>query len=412
MEFRDCVQAAGVPLSIFVFSSVKAISQYRVEEILEMGITGFWIGYEGTRSNYAKQQGRPVAEIFREFREHGITILTSMIVGFDYQTPEIVARELEGLMALKPALAQFLIYGPTPGTPFYERIMKEGLLHDRLKADQLRYWKSCDGFTAMVKHPTLRPEQVEALQRRCFAEDFNRLGPSIFRVVETAWLGYLKHRGSDHPYLRRLSDRFRRDVRVAYPVFLAGRLFGPSRAVRRSIAELERWIKAELGAPTFGERLLSLAAVGAAVWTWITLRVDALQHPALTRHAYRVPEGEKGLSHLWNRLHADSTETGVAVRVELQHARHQVWIRLEGMLTAAHAEGLGANLRESLAATRGRLVLDLKHLQWKEAEALRALASRLDGYRSRIRLILPRVQPLHPELLLLAQLFKTYTGRS
>ena len=28
-----------------------------------MGIDGFWIGYEGTRSGYAKQQGRPVEEI-------------------------------------------------------------------------------------------------------------------------------------------------------------------------------------------------------------------------------------------------------------------------------------------------------------------------------------------------------------
>ena len=86
-----------------------------------MGIDGFWIGYEGTRSGYAKQQGRPVEEILNEFRAHGITVLTSMIVGFDYQTPEVIAQEFEGLMKLKPALAQFLIYGPVPSTPFYQR---------------------------------------------------------------------------------------------------------------------------------------------------------------------------------------------------------------------------------------------------------------------------------------------------
>ena len=130
MEFRDCVMKSGKTLSIFVFSSIKAISQYTVEEILEMGIDGFWIGYEGTRSGYAKQQGRPVEEILTEFREHGITVLASMIVGFDYQNPEVVAQELDGLMKLKPALAQFLIYGPVPGTPFYERVIKENLLQD------------------------------------------------------------------------------------------------------------------------------------------------------------------------------------------------------------------------------------------------------------------------------------------
>src|SRR5689334_4676408 len=130
MEFLDCVKKSGKMLSIFAFSSIKAISQYTVEEILEMGIDGFWIGYEGTRSNYAKQQGRPIADILTEFREHGITVLTSMIVGFDYQNHEVVAQELDGLMRLKPSLAQFLIYGPVPGTPFYERAIKDNLLHE------------------------------------------------------------------------------------------------------------------------------------------------------------------------------------------------------------------------------------------------------------------------------------------
>ena len=57
MEFRECVLRGGKPLSIFVFASVRAVSQYTVTEILEMGIDGMWIGYEGTRSGYAKQIG-------------------------------------------------------------------------------------------------------------------------------------------------------------------------------------------------------------------------------------------------------------------------------------------------------------------------------------------------------------------
>ena len=114
MEFRECVKKGGKTLSIFAFSSIKAISQYKVEEILEMGIDGFWIGYEGTRSNYAKQQGRPVDEILTEFREHGITVLASMIVGFDYQNKDVVAQELDGLMKLKPALGRYLFTAPCP----------------------------------------------------------------------------------------------------------------------------------------------------------------------------------------------------------------------------------------------------------------------------------------------------------
>ncbi|MGZ5477475.1 MAG: B12-binding domain-containing radical SAM protein, partial [Thermoanaerobaculia bacterium] len=74
LQFRDCVLAGGRSLSIFAFASVKAVSQYNVTEILEMGIDGLWIGYEGTRAGYAKQSGRPVDELFRELREHGIGV--------------------------------------------------------------------------------------------------------------------------------------------------------------------------------------------------------------------------------------------------------------------------------------------------------------------------------------------------
>jgi len=59
LEFRDRVVRGGRALSIFAFASIRAISQYTVEEIVEMGIDGLWIGYEGARSGYAKQQGRP-----------------------------------------------------------------------------------------------------------------------------------------------------------------------------------------------------------------------------------------------------------------------------------------------------------------------------------------------------------------
>src|SRR5208283_4788747 len=141
----------------------------------------------GERSGYPKQGGRPVADVFRELREHGITILSSMIVGFPYQTPEIIEQERAGLFALKPSLAQFLIYGPTPGTPFYERIMKEGLLRDDLREDPEKYYRKSDGFTTMIKHPRLSPSEIEKIQKWCFDEDFRRLGPSVYRVIEV-WL--------------------------------------------------------------------------------------------------------------------------------------------------------------------------------------------------------------------------------
>ena len=194
-------------------------------------------------------RGVPSAEILTEFREHGITVLASMIVGFDYQNPEVVAQELDGLMKLKPALAQFLIYGPVPGTPFYERIIKENLLQDVYTSDKDLFYRRADGFATMIKHPTLSPRQIEEIQRWCFEQDFQRLGPSIYRVLEARLLGYLKLKDSPNPRLRQKAEYYAKELRNAYPVFLAGRLLGPNAAVRRWIGELQRRIHAELGAP-------------------------------------------------------------------------------------------------------------------------------------------------------------------
>ncbi|MEK7768057.1 MAG: hypothetical protein AAB368_17645, partial [bacterium] len=221
----------------------------------------------------------------------------------------------------------------------------------------------------------------------------------------------LKHKDSPHPYLHRMAQRWGRELRVAYPAFLAGRLFGPNRAVRRWIADLERRCHAAAGAPTLAQRLLAPVGVLAASWTWLTLRIDALQHPRLTRHAYRLAEEDHGLSRVWGMLRADAAPADLAVTVELQHSRRQAWVRLEGMLTHAHALGLGARLKDSLAASRNRLVLDLKRLKIQEEGALRALATKLEVHRARVRLVLPRLKPLHHELLLVARLFQHYSDR-
>jgi radical SAM superfamily enzyme YgiQ (UPF0313 family) len=408
MEFRECVLQSGRQPSIFAFSSIKAISQYTVEEILEMGIDGFWIGYEGTRSNYAKQQGRPVGEILTEFREHGITVLTSMIVGFDYQNPEIVAKELDGLMKLKPALAQFLIYGPVPGTPFYERIIRENLLQDRYTSDQDLFYRRADGFRTMVKHPTLSPLEIEDLQRWCFEQDFQRLGPSIYRVLEGRLLGYLKLKDSPNPVLRRKAEYYANELRYAYPVFLAGKWLGPNAMIRKWIAQVEQRLHAELGNPTFQQRAKSLLGVGTALWAGLTLKLDLFQHPKLQRTTYRVPDRSWGSFHLWESFHKKVSNPNFSVQVELQHARRQVWMRLEGALSTADAEGLAQRLRDSLARSKARLVLDLNKLHWDKVEDLRPLREKLAGYRSRIRMVLPRLSPAHPELLLLASMFHIY----
>ncbi len=401
MEFRDCVVRSGKALSIFAFASIRAISQYQVTEILEMGIDGLWIGYEGTRSGYAKQKGRPVEEIFREYRDHGVTILASMIVGFPYQTPEIIEEELSGLLALEPALTQYLIYGPSPGTPFFERVVREGLLHADVAADPELFCRKGSGFFALVKHPTMEPSEIEAAQARCFEEDFRRLGPSIYRSLEVWLLGYRKLRESPLAHLRLKAERFAAGIRNAYPIFLAGKLLGPTSEARRRVADLETRVHAELGAPTAAERLKSIVALGMAAWTALTLKLDLFQHPRLVRHTFRMPLASRP-ARAWRRLHGDDPG-GHRVEVE-RRPWSTVWVRVEGRLADAGAGRLAAELRRAMERKRERIVLDLTRLSRMEHTAAERIAEGLRAQRHRIQVLLPRVG----EFASLAAVFELY----
>jgi hypothetical protein len=94
----------------------------------------------------------------------------------------------------------------------------------------------------------------------------------------------------------------------------------------------------------------------------------------------------------------------------MQPAQQQVWLRLEGNLSRAGAEGLGQRIRDSLTRSKSRLVLDLKKVHWDKVEDLRPLRDKLAAHRSRIRLILPKLAAAHPEVILLAGMFQHYRG--
>lgn len=413
MQFRDCVLAGGKPLSVFVFSSVRAISRYTVQEILEMGIDGIWIGYEGTRSGYGKQSGKPVHELIRELRENGIVVLTSMIVGFDYQTPEVITRELGGLMDLRPELAQFLIYGPPPGTPFYDRVVSQGLMRREYVEDVDKFCHDGSGFKSIVEHPTMSPSEIERMQRWCFTQDFQRLGPSIYRIVETKCVGYKKWRGASSDFLRKKATSLAKDLRRAYLVFLVGRLLGPNGRIRKGVRDLEYKVRAELGAPTLTERVVSLCALGAAAWTALKLRLGIFQHPRLGRVSYRMPEEGLGLwaTKIREALRDEGVSPHFSIQVDLQHAKKQVWVRLNGMLDSLRAERLAKRIREYLEKDQGKLILDLENVKASEDKALETLANKLRAYRRRIRIRLPRNYLDHAaQFLLLAQVFKLYQG--
>jgi hypothetical protein len=289
MELRELLLASHMTADLFVFASVKALSMYTPQELVEIGVGGVWIGYEGRRAGYAKQVGRPIDELFADLKRHGILILASMIIGLPYHTTEIVKEELEALMALQPTLAQFLIYGPTPGTPLGDRTdAEDGWLPEYRDDDELR-WRRSDGFSSMTRHPNMTAAEIEGLQKYCFEEDFKRLGPSILRSVDVWQQGLAYLRDRPEPSLARRAEWLARRAVQGKPIVPLAMAMAMGSAgshqQRAWLADLSRRLGKE---ETFGQRwtnrLLGTLAFPAAAVAAAGMAFDIGQDPKLTRN--------------------------------------------------------------------------------------------------------------------------------
>jgi hypothetical protein len=292
-EFLDCVREGGESFGLLGFGSVRGLSRFSAREIAEMGFDLVWNAFEGADAGYRKQQGRSLAELYADLKQVGCAQLTSMIIGFPYQDEARIRAELEQLMALEPGLMQCLIYFAFPGTPFHEQVIREErYLPSFRTAPDLRRW---DGFAMHFGHPHFeRPEQLEALQRAIYDEDFRRLGPSPLRLARV-WLTGWQHLEHDpSPLLRARAERLRREARGVLPLITAAVLFAPSAAARERALRLREDIVRSTGAPSASEQIVSALtplaylAVRASAWLGI------LQQPGLLRTEHRVAAGGDG----------------------------------------------------------------------------------------------------------------------
>ena len=303
-EFLEAIRRSNLPpLSLSIFSSVRALSRFTPSELVEMGVDWVWVGFEAKRAGYRKMEGRPYAELFHDLHQHGISVLASMIIGFDYQTPEIIEEEFQELMSLRPSMCQFLIYGPAHGTPSHERMTREGRLDPTVINDNHLH----DGFDLGFVHPHISREEMVAIQRRLYREEFRRLAPSIFRVVEDYLAGWTTLADHPAPRVRAKALKYRDEAHRAMTIMPASRRY-LNPASRTWLDGLLRRLAAQTGEMTRKERLQSRAMPALLRYTDFKLRHGVRQQPEFTRRTYRM---EPGLAARWRRW-AEDIAAGVA----------------------------------------------------------------------------------------------------
>lgn len=321
LQFLDCVREGGEPLSLMGFGSVRGLSQFSAREIAEMGFDLIWNAFEGKKSGYQKQEGRPLGELYRELQSVGSAQLTSMIIGFPYQDEATIREEFEELEALEPGLVQCLIYFAFPGTPFHKQVVEEGRYLDQYRGSpDLRRW---DGFSMHFKHPHFSaPEEVERLQREIYRSDFERLGPSVLRLGRVWLEGHKNLRHDPNPLLRARSARLGKDVRTILPLLSVLERFPSSRRVKERARALREDVVRETGALSAKERAQSWVAPALYPLTRIAEKADLLQQPGLLRTIHRLPGSSASLRTDKVLKLQSGARSGLALRLAEDLAAH------------------------------------------------------------------------------------------
>ncbi len=283
MQFLEEIRRSDLPpLSMMGYGSVKSLSHFSAAELTEMGFDLLWIGFEGKRAEFKKMEGRSFAELFANLRDHGISIIASLIIGFDYQTPEIIGEEFRELMGLKPSVCQFLIYGPVYGTPLYNRLNAEGRFLPKIHVPER--W---DGFWLGFRHPHIGEEEMSKIQIGLYHKEFEIMGPSVFRILENRLKGYVTLRYHASERVRAKAQVYKYRARKALMLIPACKKYLHYK-VNDRLDNLKECIISETGDMTSTEYLLSKFAPLLIKTANLKLRFNMGMQPRFTRRAYRM----------------------------------------------------------------------------------------------------------------------------
>jgi radical SAM superfamily enzyme YgiQ (UPF0313 family) len=204
MQLLQRMKEAGKSWALSVFASANAIRKYSMQELVELGVSWLWMGLESPQAGYTKLQGADTRQLTRELREHGIRVQGSTIIGLEHHTPENIIAEIEHAVSHDTDFHQFMLYTPVPGTPLYQQMAEEGRL---LRG--VDYADVHGQFKFNFKHAAISRDDSKRFLDWAFWRDFQRNGPSLYRISRTLLAGWKRYK--DWPDLR-VRNRFTHEM--------------------------------------------------------------------------------------------------------------------------------------------------------------------------------------------------------
>ena len=205
MQLLERMKAAGKSWALSVFASANAIRKYSMQELVELGISWLWMGLESPRAEYAKLQGTDTRQLTQELREHGIRVLGSTIVGLEHHTPDNIAAEIEYAIGHNTDFHQFMLYTPVPGTPLFQEMSEQGRMLQGIDLADIH-----GQYKFNFEHAAISRDDSKRFLDWAFWRDFERNGPSLYRICQTMLQGWKRYK--DYPDAR-VRERFAREIK-------------------------------------------------------------------------------------------------------------------------------------------------------------------------------------------------------
>ena len=261
------MKEAGKSWTMAVFASANAIHKYSMQELVELGVTWIWMGLESPRSSYAKLHGADTRQLTHELQAHGIRVQGSTIIGLEHHTPNNMADEVGHAVAHDTDFHQFMLYTPVPGTPLYNEMSDQGrLLQDMDPAD------IHGQFKFNFHHAAISRDDSKKFLDWAFRLDFERNGPSLYRMCRTMLQGWKRYK--NYPDAR-VRERFTRDVQKLSTAYSAAlwAMERQFRKVNRDVSDQIRSLRAEIKREFPVLSRITAAALGPYL-LWSSLREE------------------------------------------------------------------------------------------------------------------------------------------
>ena len=267
MQLLRRMKMAGKSWGMAVFASANAIRKYTMRELVELGISWIWMGLESPRSHYAKLQGADTRQLTRELREHGIRVQGSTIIGLEHHTEENISDEIDYAVGHETDFHQFMLYTPVPGTPLYKEMWEQGRMLEDVDLADIH---GQDRFN--FRHAAISREASKRFLDFAFWRDYERNGPSLYRMSRTLFEGWLRYKDDRDARVRERFSREAEKLKTAYNAALWAMEKQFSR-VNQGVGEQIRGLRLEIERE-FGAVARAASRVGGPLLWWTSRREE------------------------------------------------------------------------------------------------------------------------------------------